>query len=163
MLLTGKEYLESIRDGRVLYVGSEKIKDQTIHPAFSGCAQTYAAMYDMKSDPSNSDVMTVDEDGEKYATYYLRPRNQNDLIRRNRAHRMITDFCFGLMGRTPDAVAGNISGLAMNPEVFDSEPGGYGENLLKIYKHRQLVLKNSSRVSDRIFSIYSAIGFNCHY
>ena len=37
MLLTGKEYLESIRDGRVLYVGSEKIKDQTIHPAFSGC------------------------------------------------------------------------------------------------------------------------------
>jgi hypothetical protein len=27
------------------------------------------------------------------------------------------------MGRTPDAVAGNITGLSMKPEVFNSEPG----------------------------------------
>ena len=113
MLLTGREYLESIRDGRALYVGSERSEDQTAHPAFAGCAMTYAALYDMKADPSNRDVMTFEEDGERFATYYLRPRSQEELIRRNCAHRMITDFCFGLMGRTPDAVAGNISGLAM--------------------------------------------------
>ena len=56
--------------------------------------------------------------------YYLQPRSQEDLRRRNRAHRKIADFCFGLMGRTPDAFAGNLTGLSMKPEVFDSEPGG---------------------------------------
>ena len=62
--------------------------------------------------------------------YYLQPRSQEDLRRRNRAHRKIADFCFGLMGRTPDAFAGNITGLSMKPEVFDSEPGGNRTNLL---------------------------------
>ena len=35
MLMTGKEYLQSIRDGRVIYVGKERVKDQTTHPAFA--------------------------------------------------------------------------------------------------------------------------------
>ena len=67
--------------------------------------------------------------------YYLQPRSQEDLRRRNRAHRKIAEFCFGLMGRTPDAVAGNITGLSMKPEVFDAEPGGNRGNLLNIYQH----------------------------
>ena len=50
MLMTGKEYLESIRDGRALFVGRERVTDQTRHPAFAGAARTYAALYDLKSD-----------------------------------------------------------------------------------------------------------------
>ena len=135
MILTGNEYLESIQDGRVLFVGKERIENQTLHPSFAGCARTYAALYDMKADPSNREIMTFEEEGERFATYYLRPRSQEDLTRRTRAHRKITDFCFGLMGRTPDAVAGNISGLAMKPEVLGGEVGGYPKNLLSIYDH----------------------------
>ena len=71
--------------------------------------------------------MTFEEGGERYSMYYLQPRSQEDLRRRNRAHRQIADFCFGLMGRTPDAFAGNLTGLSMKPEVFDSEPGGHRE------------------------------------
>jgi aromatic ring hydroxylase len=52
MLMTGKEYLQSIRDGRVIYVGKERVKDQTTHPAFADGARTYAALFDMKSDPA---------------------------------------------------------------------------------------------------------------
>jgi 4-hydroxyphenylacetate 3-monooxygenase len=135
MLMTGKEYLESIRDGRRLYVGRERIADQTRHHAFAGGARTYAALYDMKCDPALRDVMSFEEGGERHSTYYLQPRTQEDLRRRNRAHRKIAEFCFGLMGRTPDAVAGNITGLSMKPEVFASESGGNGANLLKIYEH----------------------------
>jgi 4-hydroxyphenylacetate 3-monooxygenase len=135
MLMTGKEYLESIRDGRALYVGRERIADQTRHPAFAGAARTYAALYDLKSDPALREVMTFEECGERFNIYYLQPRTQDDLRRRNRAHRKIAEFCFGLMGRTPDAVAGNITGLSMKPEVFDAEPGGNSANLLKIYDH----------------------------
>jgi 4-hydroxyphenylacetate 3-monooxygenase len=34
MLMTGSEYLESIRDGRRVYIGSERVDDVTTHPAF---------------------------------------------------------------------------------------------------------------------------------
>jgi 4-hydroxyphenylacetate 3-monooxygenase len=34
MLKTGKEHVESLRDGRVVYLGSERIDDVTTHPAF---------------------------------------------------------------------------------------------------------------------------------
>jgi 4-hydroxyphenylacetate 3-monooxygenase len=135
MLMTGKEYLESIRDGRTLYVGRERIADQTRHPAFAGGARTYAALYDMKCDPALRDLMTFEDADGRYNAYYLQPRSQEDLRRRTRAHRKIAEFCFGLMGRTPDAIAGNIVGLSMKPEVFDAEPGGSRANLLKIYQH----------------------------
>src|SRR5262252_4659219 len=79
MLMTGKEYLQSIRDGRVIYVGKERVKDQTTHPAFADAARTYAALFDMKSDPALRDLMTFEEDGECYSMYYLQPRSQEDL------------------------------------------------------------------------------------
>ena len=42
MLLTGQEYLESIRDGRRVYVGSERVDDVTTHPAFRNAARSFA-------------------------------------------------------------------------------------------------------------------------
>jgi 4-hydroxyphenylacetate 3-hydroxylase N terminal len=61
MLMTGKEYLQSIRDGRILYVGKERVHDQTMHPAFAGGARTYAALFDLKSDPALRDIMSFDD------------------------------------------------------------------------------------------------------
>ena len=33
--LTGAEYLESIRDGREIWIYGERVKDVTTHPAFA--------------------------------------------------------------------------------------------------------------------------------
>ena len=52
MLRSGKEHLESLRDGRVVYIGNEKVDDVTTHPAFRNAAQTVVALYDMKADPA---------------------------------------------------------------------------------------------------------------
>ena len=59
MLLTGQEYLESIRDGRRVYVGSELVDDVTTHPAFRNAARSFAMIYDRKRAPENRAVMTV--------------------------------------------------------------------------------------------------------
>ena len=39
MLMSGEDYLESIRDGRRVYVGSELVEDVTTHPAFRNAAR----------------------------------------------------------------------------------------------------------------------------
>lgn len=134
MLLNGKEYLESIRDGRTIYVGSEQIKDVTTHPAFANGAKTYAALYEMKAAPENRDAMTFEENGERFSGYYLQPRTQADLRFRKRVHEKIAAFTCGVMGRTPDAVASNFTGLSMAPQVFD-DAGGYRSNVSAIYQH----------------------------
>jgi len=36
---TGAEYLESLRDGREIYIYGERVKDVTTHPAFRNAAR----------------------------------------------------------------------------------------------------------------------------
>jgi len=135
MLKTGKEHLECLRDGRVVYIGGEKVDDVTTHPAFAESAKSMAALYDMKADPANRDVMSYEEDGERFSMYYLRPKNQEDLRKRMRAHKRIADETCGLFGRSPDHVSSFVTGLAMKPDVFDKIGPGYGDNLLAHYDY----------------------------
>jgi 4-hydroxyphenylacetate 3-hydroxylase-like protein len=72
MLRSGQEHLQSLRDGRVVYVGAEKIDDVTSHPAFRNAAQTVAALYDMKADPAYRDELSYEEDGGRHSIYFLR-------------------------------------------------------------------------------------------
>ncbi|MDH4323388.1 MAG: hypothetical protein OEW90_04535, partial [Betaproteobacteria bacterium] len=68
MLKSGAEHLKSLRDGRVVYVGGEKVDDVTTHPAFRNAARSMAAIYDMKAkDPAHS----FEEKGERFSAYFL--------------------------------------------------------------------------------------------
>jgi 4-hydroxyphenylacetate 3-monooxygenase len=147
MLRTGEQYLNAIRDGRVIYIGDERVDDATEHPAFRNIARTYAALYDMKADPANRETFAYEEDGELYSMFYLRPRSKEDLERRTACHTAITDWSYGLLGRSPDAVAGNITGITMKPELLDEE-GGFGENLAAIFEHCR---------KDDIFATYALL------
>src|SRR5438270_1065964 len=102
MLLSGAEYLASIRDGRRVYVGSELINDVTAHPAFRNAARSFAMIYDRKRAGENREVMTFAEDGETFSSYFLLPRTREDLHRRFETHRRIASWTYGLLGRSPD-------------------------------------------------------------
>lgn len=135
MLRTGEQYLESIRDGRVVYVGKERVDDVTTHPAFANAAKMYAAMYDLKNAPETRDALTFEEDGERYSAYFLKPRNRADLEQRTRAHRTIAAFSHGLLGRSPDHVASSITGLSMGSAVFDRGGADFAKNIDAYYHH----------------------------
>lgn len=135
MLKTGNEYLESIRDGRVIYIGGERVEDVPTHPAFRNAAQSFAMLYDRKADPAHRDTMSFAEDGGRYSMYYLMPRNRDDLLRRMRAHKLWGDMSYGLLGRSPDHVASFVTGMAMQPEIFDRCGQNFSGNLLAYYRH----------------------------
>jgi len=132
MIRTGKQYLDGLNDGRRIYIGDELVTDPSGHPAFEKGARTFATIYDLKADPDIADLMTYEEDGEIFSTYFLRPRSKEHLEKRTRCHRLLAEFSYGLLGRAPDALGSQITGMAMNPEVFD-EDGGYPEHLLQTY------------------------------
>ena len=82
MLKTGQEHLGSLQDGRVVYIGKERVEDVTTHPAFRNAARTVAAIYDMKADPANRATLSYEEDGDRHSIYYLRAKTRDDLQRR---------------------------------------------------------------------------------
>jgi len=128
MLRTGAEHLESLRDGRTVYIGAERVDDVTTHPAFRNGARSMAAIYDMKrADPA----LSHEEGGERFSNYYLRARSREDLERRTLLHRRIARMSQGLLGRSPDHVSSFVTGMATHPEVF----GPFAQNLLAYYEH----------------------------
>ena len=91
MLATGSEKLERMRDGRVVYIGAERVDDVTSHPAFRNGARTIAALYDLKADPARRDLFTFEDNGERIGLQWLRCRSREDLARRMRAMKAIAE------------------------------------------------------------------------
>lgn len=135
MLKTGKDHLEGLRDGRTVYIGSEKVTDVTTHPAFAHAAQTIADMFDAKREKKTLDLFSFEEDGERYSMWYLRAKTKDDLRRRMKCHKAIADMTYGMMGRSPDHVSGFVTGMAAEPGVFDTETHKFSANLLNYYEY----------------------------
>ena len=128
MLKSGSEHLRQLKDGRVVYIGSEKVDDVTAHPAFRNGARSMAAIYDLKAaEPQFS----FEENGERFSAYFLRARSKEDLVKRLNLHRAIGAMSHGLLGRSPDHVSSFVTGMAMNAAVF----GRFEKNLLNYYEH----------------------------
>ena len=144
MLKTGKEHLEQLRDGRTVYIGSEKVADVTAHPAFRNAAHSMAAIYDMKAASENRDAMSFTEGGGTYSAYFLQARTRADLEKRTALHRAIAAMSYGMLGRSPDHVSSFVAGMSTNPEVF----GKYADNLLRYYAHMR---------ENDVFACYAVI------
>src|SRR3954468_15559560 len=59
---TGAEYLESLRDGREVYVYGERVKDVTTHPAFRNAARSIARLYDALHDAETRELLVAPTD-----------------------------------------------------------------------------------------------------
>jgi 4-hydroxyphenylacetate 3-monooxygenase len=134
MLKNGQDFLEGLRDRRVVYIGGERVDDVTTHPAFRNAARSYARIYDARFDPCTREMLTYQENGERYAAYYLMPRSRADLEHRTRCSEVIADLTYGMMGRSPDFIGGYITGIAMQPEVFDAGRFKFGDNVRAYYE-----------------------------
>jgi 4-hydroxyphenylacetate 3-monooxygenase len=133
MLRTGSDYLNALRDGRRIYIGSELVRDVTTHPAFRNAARSFSEIYDRKRLPEHVEVMSYEENGERCSSWYLKPKNHDDLRKRSETHRRVAEWTYGLLGRSPDHVASFVVGLVLNPELFEANRKGCGDNLQAYY------------------------------
>src|SRR5439155_23882405 len=59
---TGREYLESLRDDREIWIYGQRVKDVTTHPAFRNTARMIARLYDALHDPARQAILTTATD-----------------------------------------------------------------------------------------------------
>ncbi|MFC2122284.1 4-hydroxyphenylacetate 3-hydroxylase N-terminal domain-containing protein [Bacteroidota bacterium] len=84
-LKTPKEFIESLRDGRVVYLDGEKIEDVTTHPKMKVAVDTAAFDYEMAEMPEYYDLAVVEDEKTKepFSRYFHRPKNGEDLLKRH--------------------------------------------------------------------------------
>jgi aromatic ring hydroxylase len=106
----GAAYLESLRDGREVWVQGERVSDVPGHPVFRGVAASMARLYDLQSAPGTCEVMTYAlPDGRRASCSYLAPRTPDELAQRRANTEAWARESFGLLGRPPDFCAASWS------------------------------------------------------
>src|SRR5258707_9831754 len=119
---TGKEYLESLRDGREIYVYGERVPDVTAHPAFRNAARSIAKLYDALHDPATMDVLTCPTDtgnGGYTHKFFRVAHSREELIGQRDAIAAWARMSYGWMGRTPDYKASLMNTLGANYVFYD--------------------------------------------
>ena len=56
--MTGARYIESLKDGREVWLDGQRVADVTTHPALSGMVHELARIYDLQHTPEYRDEMT---------------------------------------------------------------------------------------------------------
>ena len=134
--LTGAEYLESIRDGREIWIYGERVKDVTTHPAFRNTARMIARFYDALHDPARKAVLTTETDtgsGGFTHRFYKASRNVEELVAARDAIAEWARISYGWIGRSPDYKAAFLATLGANPGAY----APYEENAKRWYKKAQ--------------------------
>lgn len=134
--MNGEEYVDSLRDGREVYVYGERVKDVTTHPAFHNPVRMTARLYDALHDDRYRDVLTcpVDTGGEGYThRFYTTPRSAEDLVAAQGAIAQWARLSYGWMGRSPDYKASFLGTLGANAEFY----GPYADNARRWYRESQ--------------------------
>src|SRR3954463_16337539 len=134
---TGSEYLRSLNDGRQVFVDGECVKDVTTHRAFREAVRSIARLYDIAAAPEMRERMTFvsPKTGEPVLRAYQIPRSHADLRARRLFSETWAEATFGLMGRTPDHVAGFFCGYAATPGVLAAGGQRFADNVVAFYEH----------------------------
>src|SRR5437867_2304066 len=82
-LKTGAEFLQSLRDGREVWINGERVEDVTRHPRLCGCANSLAEIYDLQNDPAYAGVLTSisPRTGNPISRAWHLPRSAEDLTK----------------------------------------------------------------------------------
>ena len=133
---TGAEYLRSLKDGRQVFLDGERVKDVTEHGAFREAARSVARLYDIAAAPEMRERMTFTspKTGEPVLRAYQIPHTHADLAARRRFSETWAEATFGLMGRTPDHVAGFFCGYAAAPRVFAAGGQRFADSVIAFYE-----------------------------
>jgi len=132
----GEEYLESLRDGREIWIYGERVKDVTSHPAFRNTVRMIARLYDALHDPAMKKGLTAETDtgsGGFTHTFFKAPRNVEDLVAARDAIAGWARLTYGWIGRSPDYKAAFLATLGAYPSFY--EP--YEQNARRWYRKTQ--------------------------
>ena len=132
-----EEYLDSLRDGREIWIYGEKVEDVTTHPAFRNGVRSVARLYDGAARPRDEGrADRADRHRQRRLHAPLssrrrcRPRTSSAGATRSRPGSGMT---YGWMGRSPDYKAAFLATYGPNADYY----APFADNARRWYKDAQ--------------------------
>jgi len=142
---TPQEYLQSLRDDRVVYAEGKRIKDVTKDPLLGLCASNCAWDYAVPQLPEFHDTfVTTDETGVEISFVFVPAKSADDLFRRREIIQTISRVCFGWPGGAKFTGIDTLNSITVNSRIIDQATGSrYTE---RVEEYRRFLLKNDSAI-----------------
>ena len=134
--MTGDDYIDSLRDGREIYLYGDRVKDVTSHPAFRNSVRMTARLYDALHDSKMRGILTcpTDTGSDGHTMRFFRSaRSAEDLVGDRDAIAAWARITYGWMGRSPDYKAAFLGTLGANADFYDP----FQENSRRWYRESQ--------------------------
>jgi 4-hydroxyphenylacetate 3-monooxygenase oxygenase component len=131
---TGVEYVQSLRDGRTIFVNGERVKDVTAYPPFRGVIGTLASLYDLHYGRRDLFTYASPSTGDPVSSSFLIATTLAEAEARIRAEEASVEHTFGLMGRLPDFCNALVTDFATAHQYLGRRERRYGENTLRYYE-----------------------------
>ena len=133
----GAEYLESLKDGRRLWLMGQRVEDVTTHPALAGCARSVAAVYDLQHDVAHQELLTMPSPstGQPVSRAYLLPRSVDDLARQRRMYERLVRRSGGVAARLPQHLATVVLGLYDVRDLLSKEDAAFAERVARYFEY----------------------------
>jgi 4-hydroxyphenylacetate 3-monooxygenase len=136
MLMTGPDYLDSIRDGREVWIDGEKVKDVPSHPAFKPVVDVRARVYDMAHEDAHRDVMVqAADDGEACSVAWTPPKTKDDLYAKWRWVDAVMEDIGGVVYRMGDETIGAVWSLLDGRDVLHDVDPRFTANIERHIDH----------------------------
>lgn len=130
MLMTGKQYKQSINDGREVYVDGERVENISEHPAFQPIVDVKARMYDLNHIEELKPFTTARlEDGQEICRAYKAPKVKEDLTAIRKYVDTVLDDLGGVVYRVGDETIGEMWSLYDAQDKLNEIDPTYAENI----------------------------------
>ncbi|HWY96833.1 MAG TPA: 4-hydroxyphenylacetate 3-hydroxylase family protein [Steroidobacteraceae bacterium] len=129
MIRTGNQYLDSIRDGREVYINGERVKDVTRHSMMKPLIDIRARIYDMQHEAPSRELLAYQVDGEWNAVANKLPRVQADWSDKRRATDTILEAIGGVVTRVGDETVGEMWSLFDGQNVLNEVDPQFSANI----------------------------------
>src|SRR6185369_7363310 len=131
MLRTGAQYLDSLRDGRQVWINGERVKDVTTHPAFKPIVSLRAHLYDMAHEAQHSAAMSYVDDasGERCNLALKLPKTQQDWHDKRAYVDAQLNEVGGVVVRVGDETIGELWSLWDGKAVLDEIDPQFSQNV----------------------------------
>src|SRR6202162_2086119 len=139
MIRTGTQYLDSIRDGREVYINGERVKDVTRHPMLKPLIDIRARIYDMQHATATREALSYQEAGEWNAIANKLPRTQQDWWDKRRATDTVLDDIGGGGPRVEYETVGEMCSLFDGQDILNEVNPEFSAN---IRRHIDKVFKD---------------------
>jgi 4-hydroxyphenylacetate 3-monooxygenase len=132
---SGRDYLDSLRDDRQIWIDGGRVADVTKDRRFAAAARSMAELYDMQHDPALQETLTYPSptSGHRVGLSFIQPKSVEDLVRRRDMVKVWMDATCGMFGRSPDFMNIMVTGFACAAAAFGDRDKKYSENIWNYY------------------------------